>query len=160
MGEAPKIGTRAAPAKPGDRRSEAEGQRVDAARVDPERARHARVLHGAAHDKPEARVAPQAPGERQQCDRDHDHDETVVRHGEARDCDETQIGGHALRLRSEPGRDSADEEQAQSPGREQRVHQPAVEKRMSTRSTIMPKMPTATAATRNESQMLTPAFTA
>ena len=111
----------------GERRTEAEGEHVDALGIDAERTRHARVLHGRPRVNAEARVAEQRPETGDGDERDPQHEEPVVGVGKLRQREAAEGRRHALDLRAEDEQRALAQQQAEAPGRDQRGEQLAVE---------------------------------
>ena len=114
--------------KPGQRCADAEGDGIDAWRIDAERRRHVGVLHGAAGDQ--AKPGPAHGGEDRGHHRyrDRDHEQRIGAGAVGADRKTAERRRDADRGIAEDRSRQPDQKQAQAPGRQHGVDHAAVEK--------------------------------
>ena len=113
--------------KAGERRADAEGDRIDAVRIDAERRRHVRVLHRSARDQAEPGEAQHRENAAKHDNRDGDDEKRVSARPVLSDLETAERRRKADGGVAEDGGRQPDEKQAQAPGREHRVDHAAVE---------------------------------
>ena len=116
--------------QPGDSRTQAEGEQVHAAGGNAHARRHRPVLRDRANEQSQARAREHQPHRHQHDKREADDDDAVVRQSQVGELDAARHPrrvGHFHVLRAEDLAHELDQEQADAPGRQQRLQRPPVQ---------------------------------
>ena len=127
VGNTPETGARNAAGEARQRRADAERDGVDARWIDAERRRHVGVLHGPARDQSQLRQAQHGEHAAERQDRHADDEQRVGAGAVGADLETAERRRKTDRRIAENRGGEADQEQAQTPGRQHRVDHPTVE---------------------------------